>query len=120
MEPLIDLAYDDDSNSVVKPSDLPQIPWNAVKLPNTQLNFSPQFQSDIDSIEKFDDVDATKMVYLDNKNMQCGYNGKQLPDHYNRKANGQYYNNTGDDEEKEEKTVTCLYYAIQCCECSIS
>lgn len=58
-------------------------------------------QKNLDSIDKLDDdcVDAIKMS-----------NGSGKP--VDKKHT--------DKDKDNDKTVNCLYYALQCCECSIS
>lgn len=83
---------------------LPKVPWDRVKRPpnaKQSLNELSQFQQkNLDSIDKLDDdcVDAIKMS-----------NGKMKP------SDKEAFNDKDDD-----KTVNCLYYTLQCCECSIS
>lgn len=99
--------------------DLPDIPWNRLDRGSDSVSmYTSRFQKDLDSIEKCDatddDVDATRMVYLDPKNMTCGYGAEK------RQPTSKQRRDDPDDEEKEDKGVRCLYYALQCCECTIS
>lgn len=62
-------------------------------------------KKDLDAIDRLDDdcVDAA---------MANGKGGKGVPDKGKGKA--------AKEVKCDEKTVTCLYYTLQCCECSIS
>lgn len=94
--------------------ELPTIPWDLVSghcftsslhlaaQNMIELSQLQQKNGDLDSIDRLDDdcVDAIKM----------STNGLA--------AKGNTKQQQADD--KEDKTVTCLYYALQCCECNIS
>lgn len=64
------------------------------------MRLSKLQKKDLDSIDRLDDdcVDAVKMSGGAHK----------------------YHNGADKKPLDEEKTVTCLYYTLQCCECSIS
>lgn len=103
-------ADDDDDHP-----ELPPIPWerlrrfdSALQLDAENLIELSQLQAkngDLDSIDRLEDdcVDAIKL------SSNGGPKGAASPKQERR-----------DQDKDDDKTVTCLYYALQCCECSIS
>lgn len=99
--------------------DLPNIPWDNIQhcSRNVSINLS-QFQN-VDSIDRFDDqhsddVDATKLSYLDLP---------KVPFHGGGKGTDEVRHNDRDKKKNaddEDCTVKCLYYSLMCCECTIS
>jgi len=77
-------------------------------------------KKNLDSIERFDDhnsddVDATKLSYLDLPKVPSfhggGVSGTDVVRHSDKDTKK---------NDDEDCTVKCLYYALMCCECTIS
>lgn len=99
--------------------DLPAVPWDQLEAGSEFVSLdNSRFQKDLDSIDKFideDDIDAAKIGYM--KNINLGQNEKNVQTQSTKPLGRQ---RDEEDDEKEDKTVKCLYYALQCCECTIS
>lgn len=94
--------------------DLPTIEWHHLDQGTDNVSmFTSRFQTDLDSIEKFDVVDHVS-VNPAKQTAQYGQNGVRTVALPKRRID------SNDDDEEEDKGVRCLYYALQCCECSIS
>lgn len=101
--------------------DLPEVPWECLEAGTANVSLrNSDFQKDLDSIDKFsdeDDIDAAKIGYTNN--IKLGQMDKNPPQTKSQ-ANGRQRTAADEEIEKEDKTVKCLYYTLQCCECTIS
>lgn len=90
--------------------------------------FTSRFQTDLDSIEIFDAAGAAAengdhvdaMLVKLNPNKQTVQYGRQNGIANRSALPKRRIDKDDEDEDEEDKGVRCLYYALQCCECSIS
>lgn len=99
--------------------DLPNIPWDNVQHCSRNVSINLSHLQNLDSIERFDDhnsddVDATKLSYLDLPKVPFhgGNGGTDEVGHNDKGAKKK--------DEDEDCTVSCLYYTLMCCDCTIS
>ncbi|XP_037025050.1 uncharacterized protein LOC119066599 isoform X1 [Bradysia coprophila] len=100
--------------------DLPNIPWDNVQHCSRNVSINLSQLQNLDSIERFDDhnsddVDATKLSYLDLPKVPFhGGDGVSGTDQVRHSDKGTKKN------DEDDCTVKCLYYTLMCCECTIS
>lgn len=99
--------------------DLPNIPWDTVQHCSRNVSINLSHLQNLDSIERFedhnsDDVDATKLSYLDLPKVP--FHGSSV----SGTDDVRHSDNRTKKNDEDDCTVKCLYYALMCCECTIS